>query len=174
VGQRHITILRKISYIYVHMKLISVQKQNAIICYLRGEDDGLGIVWNSSCAYLQKLQYNQVLIPLEFYLWIKENSKCTHIKHIHSSGVEGTRVNLQSQFDVVQLASVTCSCYACSLWQLMLIGICIGKIRGTWRNPYLILTYSWTSSIFHILCSHIWSNCSSEPYNILAYPSMRK
>jgi hypothetical protein len=80
----------------------------------------LGNSVNVSWAYLQKLQYNQVLVPLKFYLWIKENSKCTHIKRIHCSGVEGTSVNLQLQFDVVQLAPVPCNYYAFMLLLILL------------------------------------------------------
>jgi hypothetical protein len=165
----------------------------AFICYPTREGDCFGnsIKCLASRASLQKLQDNQVLTPI--YLWTGENSKSTHLKHIHCSEVEDTRINLQSQFDVMQPVQATCSyhtfipitdtslmmkkhsqtlceqtmsistqtipghsflhnewlCY-CSLWQSLVVGICNGEIRGTWRDPYLILTFTWASSIFRI------------------------
>jgi hypothetical protein len=59
-------------------------------------------------------------------------------------------------------------CY-CSIWQSPVVRICNGKIWRNWRNPHLILTSTWTNSIFHIPCSTGWSNSCSEPHLVFAY-----
>jgi hypothetical protein len=61
---------------------------------------------------LQKPQDNQILTPLDIYSWLKENFKSIHLKYIQFSEVEDTRVNLQTEFDVVQPVPGTCNYHA--------------------------------------------------------------
>jgi hypothetical protein len=48
-----------------------------------------------------------------------------------------------------------------------------GKIWRKWKIPQMIFTPTWTSSIFHILCSTTWTNSSSVLEELANWPQQK-